>query len=102
MKNLYQKFPKQLTKWTNKEKLVSIVFAFEKYHGECYGEQYLIKSNRRKINPKYAVFVKKDNRFRRKNDVKVIGIVNLVDLLMLILPKKREGIPLLKTLSNSL
>lgn len=85
-----------------KDKLVAHTVLFNKYYGECYGIEYIIKSDRSKKNPKFAIFIRKENMMRRKRDevLKKVEMIDIADMLILIRPKKEEGIPLLKTLSK--
>ena len=102
VKNKYQKFTKRLTRWMKKEKLVSYVVPFHAYHGNCYGRQYIIKSNRKKIRPKYAVFIEEQNQLRRAEDILFRSGIKFIDLIMMNRYKKEEGISLLKTLERGL
>ena len=59
MKNPYQVFTEQLTYYMEIGKLFNFQELFHKYHGNCHGKEYLIKSDGNKNSPLYALFVKK-------------------------------------------
>ena len=91
----YQKFSNRITRWIKKEQLNSCIEPLNQYH-----ELYLIKSNRRKVNTKYAVFVMANNKLRREQDIKFVKKMSFADLAIINLERKREGISLLKTLTT--
>jgi hypothetical protein len=112
--NNYQRFTiknggKQLTRWViNKNELNPIIDGFHKYHGKCYGREYIIKSNRKKRNIKWAIFIHKENKLRRSTDKEWFSSMieqkgfNIGEMLLMIRSEKQEYVPLLKTLSNKL
>ena len=103
MKNKYQAFPKRLTRWLAKDKLDSCIVPFHQYYGaKSEGKEFMVKSNRKKIKPKWAVFIKEENKLRRISDKAVINSMKLVDLVMAVKSQKQEGISILKTISNYL
>ncbi len=107
MQNVYQNFTKkkakQLTKWMGLDELQKYTELFHKYYGnDCYGREYLIKSNRKKIRPHFAIFIRRENKLRRTQDKLLKEKLGIADLLLAVLPQKEEGISLLKTLGKSL
>lgn len=92
---------KQLTRWMKKEELVPFTVTFHKYYGaDCYGREYIIKSNRKKVNTKWAIFIKKENLLRREQDIMFKKSIGIVDLILMDIPRKIEGISILKTISK--
>ena len=106
VKNIYQKFTRPLTHWMKKEKLDNFIEPFSKYYGECYGREYIVKSNRRKIRPRFAIFIKQENRLRQTRQdldelVKLkIRKVEFINFKLDLRNKKEEGISIFKILEK--
>ncbi len=94
-------FPVRLSKWLPMDKLCSITSPFYRSDGKkAYGKTFVIRAKKfsfygRRVK-KYAVFIKERRRTKRVEDVK-LKKTNLADYLLMLLPKKKEGISILKS-----
>jgi len=92
---VYQAYPIRLTNWMSKNALEQFMLTFKGYKRA----DIMIKGNgkgREKVGTGWAVFIKKSNKQRRKEDEEVT--MKLSDFLLgqIVLGKKRSSISLLK------
>lgn len=94
--NFQRNFTIRITKWITKTSAENLS------HKDLgtEGRDYIIKRNNK--NRMYAIFIHNRNKLRRIEDKRLIKKVSLVDLILVNLPNKKEGISILKTISMSL
>ena len=92
---LLSMFENRLTRWIEYDELKDITQDFLKDNAKGYGVDFVIKRNN--VNKKYAVFIHKKNKLKRKEDKKLK--TTLGELMINAMPMKREGISILKSMS---
>ncbi len=94
-------FPVQLTKYLGEDEILPFIEPFRAENRFAYGRTYVVKSKmvkwQGKMVKRYAIHIPE----RRQNPREEIRIskMDMGDLIMKGIARKKEGIPILKTLS---
>ena len=95
----YQRFSKRLTKWMDAEEMKELQAVAPRFNRRYTDVSFIVKSNRKKIKPMYAIFIAPEKLLRRKEDRdRALPFpMNITDILLFALPHKQEGVCLLNT-----